>query len=156
MRKIIDVSYCLIIVYLISISCQSDPSCKYFGSLELYFKSVFDIKLSERNGKVAYYFVPLESCENCIYSNLLMLNKLKTKKITIIFIGKNYHNEWDEVLAEIKNKYNFLEDDQKQVYGYESGLGKPLLLVVNDGDCSYSKTIYERNLEEVSIEIENL
>ena len=155
MRKIIDASYCIIIVYIISISCQSEPSCKYFDSLELYFKNVFDTKLS-KSGKVAYYFVPLESCENCIYSNLLMLNKLKTRQITIIFIGKNYHKEWDEVLLEIKNKYSFLEDDQKLVYEYESGLGKPLLLVVNDGDCSYSKAIYEKNLEDVSIEIENL
>ncbi len=74
----------------------------------------------------------------------------------IIFVGENYHTEWDSLLVEIKSRHKFLEDKEKLIYEYESGLGKPLLFTIKDGGCFFSKTIHEEQLPELSMELEKL
>ncbi|MBA4058311.1 MAG: hypothetical protein C0490_26575, partial [Marivirga sp.] len=135
-------------------TCKKKEGCQYFQSISLYFEQVLDTRIDEFQSHRFYYFLPMESCENCIFSNLEMLNKLKIKNLSIIFVGVNFHPEWDVLLTDLKKKHPFHEDPQKRIYSYESNLGKPLLLSVESGNCAYSKTINEKDLETIRIELE--
>ncbi len=136
--------------------CGTKEGCEYFDSMNLYFANTFNVDLAKFDKTKALYFIPLESCENCIYSNLLMLQSVQTNNLIIVFVGNNYHQEWDILIEELRGKYNCFDDYNKEIYKYESGLGKPLLLKIKNGECLGSKSIYENDLKEIKNELNQL
>jgi hypothetical protein len=106
-----------------------------------------DLTLSE--GVKHYYFIPIESCEVCINRNLQFLSQLKSKRLIVIFVGKNPNESWKEMIAQIRKNLNTLNDPDKKVYRYETGLSKPLLVSTEGGTCISSRTVDESEMVDV-------
>lgn len=132
------------------LNCKTQNPCPYFEGIQLYFSKTFDIDLTTIHDTNAYYLVPLESCENCIWQNLNMLPTLPKGKVTIVFVGKNYHAEWDNIIVNIKSKHPVLLDEYKHAHDYETGLNKPLLVVVKSGECHLIRNFTEDQLPELN------
>lgn len=146
----------LLVSAIFLLSYCKPEGCQYEDSMRLYFKDALNIDLTKIVDTEFYYFVPLESCENCIYETLLAISQLDGQKLTVVLVGNNFHSEWDSLLSVVKFKHKILSDSNKIIYQYESELGKPLLFTIHNGNCHRSRTFSEQQLPELAEELKNL
>ena len=142
----------LIIGSQLFVSCKREQ-CKYYPGIQQYFQEVFGLTLSKVEERKSYYLLPIESCESCIEENLLQLNSIESTSLVVVIVGVNYHTKWDSILVDIKTKHKILEDSLKLIYDYESGLGKPLLIKVENGNCLTTRNYSESQLAELKTEL---
>lgn len=138
-----------ILLLLTSIIYCCSPKCQYDEGLKLYFKRILHIDLSQELGEKYFYIVPLESCESCIYDNLKFLSGVKSTKLTVVFVGKNPNTSWVKMITTIRENLHTLDDPRKVIYNYETGLRKPLLILVQSGNCVSSETVNESEIINV-------
>ncbi|GAB1445731.1 hypothetical protein MASR2M41_14520 [Flammeovirgaceae bacterium] len=137
------------VVASIFISCVDKPNCDYTEGQKLYFAHTFNFDISKLRGENYLYILPIESCEGCVYSNLNFLKDIKSEKLTIIFVGENHKLSWVEMINKIRSNLKTLDDPLKKVYNYETGLRKPLLILMYDGNCINSQTVNDTEVTKV-------
>lgn len=107
------------------ITCTGGEYYRYMAGMSLYLNRVHNIDLFT-SGDVIFYFLPLEGCTPCITQNIAMLTSIKTPdNLCIVTIG----NE-----AALNPRLSICRrDTTSQIFHYETGFGKPLLLHFIDG-----------------------
>lgn len=145
-----NLAFCFInVAASIFISCIEKPKCDYSEGQKLYFTHTFNLDITKLRGENYLYILPIESCESCVYSNLNFLKDIKSAKLTIIFVGENHKLSWVEMINEIRSNLKTLDDPLKKIYNYETGLRKPLLILMDDGNCINSQTVNDTEIAEV-------
>jgi hypothetical protein len=67
----------------------------------------------------------------------------------VIFIGENPNKTWEEMITRIRDNLSVMDDPEKKVYRYETGLRKPLLVSIKNGTCVNSRTVNESEIIDV-------
>lgn len=112
----------------------------YEPGMTKYLLDVHDMEVKFEGDRLLF-FLNINSCEPCVNDNLRMLSDLKTKNLTVVLIGIN---------GELLNQYKLsksltvLNDPDSQIMKYRTGMGKPMLLHVKNGEyvffSSYNAT----------------
>ncbi len=125
---------------MVFVSCHT--SYKYEQGVKDYLHKVHQINEENLLDKI-FYIIDVESCE-CGKYNLEALAALAnpTPKLTIILVGTA------DYVKELQSKFqspdvNFLSDPQKQIFRYETGLGKPILLHFKNKQIIYHHYIID-------------
>ncbi len=73
-----------------------------------------------------------------------------TSKITMVLIGTTNDTELGERVQLLTLKYKTINDRKSMVYKYETGLSKPLLVHIEEGECKMMKAIADNEIEYIS------
>jgi hypothetical protein len=92
--------------------------------------------LTEINGDKIFYFLHLRSCEPCVDKNLSMLAEVsKHPNLKICLVGKIAVAQFEEKAKLVMEKHLPYLDIDSEIYSFETGFSKPLLVHIKDGRC---------------------
>jgi hypothetical protein len=131
-------------------ACTKHADYPYLSGFSLYMKQVHQITITE--GEQLYYVMPIDSCEPCVVQNLEMLQKLSPiAKLRPIWVGKSGDKGISEKVSILQKQYPLsLIDAQNSVFQYETGLGKPVLLHLKNGNSIYYLYVTNDIIEKAS------
>lgn len=144
--------FLFLLIVLFTLSCSSlKTECKYFEGFSLYMKNTFDFEVSSVDRQI-FYILPLAACDQCLKMNIDILERLNSdnSKITMILIGTTNDDELSKRIQLLTVKFKAINDKKSMVYKYETGLSKPLLVHIDDGECRMMKAIADSESEYIS------
>jgi len=84
-----------------------------------------------------------------------MLYKVHNSKLIIILIGDYTNSNWVDIISKIKKQFQVLEDTNNEIFHFETGISKPLLIHVKDGVCVYFKSISDFEVDQAYKYLQN-
>lgn len=139
----------LIVLLTLSLfGCANNtPKCEYYEGFSFYMQEEHQIAIASQ--KAIYYVMPMTGCEPCIASNLEMLATIpKIPSLTIIFIGTSEIEQYNAEAEMVKTKHAYIEDMERAIFSYETNIGKPLMIHVDNGNCVVYREIKDTEVAE--------
>lgn len=132
-------------------SCEPSKSCEYpyFKDLSLYFKNEHQLNISLLNNAILYITPISDNCDNCIAINLSMLENIsKNNVLTPVFIGEINEKDFEKLNSITTNMSSHYFDKSLEIYKYQTGFGKPLLIHIVKGKCVYFMEVKDDKVED--------
>ena len=134
------------------ISCESSKICEYhyYKDLGFYLKNEHNLDINHLDNAILYITPISNNCDNCISINLSMLESLPKNNILIpVFIGVLNENNLDKLNSITTKTALYYFDESIEIYGYQTGFGKPLLIHIVKGKCVYFMEVKDDKVEDV-------
>ena len=145
------------LLVLFPMACNT-VSYPYSKGLQLYMNQELAIDVTQIGDRI-YYFIPLNDCSSCKSAelNLSFLNNLviPPAKLAVVLIGSTRLPEYKESLQKLRHRYTVLEDPNGTMFNYQTGLSKPLLVHIKEGEVTYYLNITDFDLETVGAYLTN-
>ena len=134
-------------------SCELSKSCEYpyYKDLGFYFKSEHNLDINHLDNAILYITPISDNCDNCIAINLSMLESLRLPKNDIlipVFIGKKNEKDFEKLNSITTNTSSHYFDKSLEIYKYQTGFGKPLLIHIVKGKCVYFMEVKDDKVED--------
>lgn len=126
----------ILFAIFLSWSCGPKQECKYSEGIKSYLAK--EHKISAKKLKVGiFYIINIAGCEPCTDRNLKMLLSLQRKEnLFFVMVGITQNPAFQSYLKQIEDKgFVIIKDPKAEIYSYEVGLGKPILIHIEDGFC---------------------
>lgn len=129
----------------------------YIDGFAIYMKSEFKIDIYNTKEDNIYYLMLVKGCEPCIIENTQMLANIDSDKLVLLLVGDPKESNKYEELKSLTKKFNTLNDRSYEIFSYETGISKPLLIHMKNGECiKYMKVSdFDVNLAKEYIISEN-
>jgi hypothetical protein len=128
--------YLLTLTFSLSCSEKNTTQCSYFEGLDLYMQRVHHISIKDIKGDKIFYFLGLRGCEPCIEKNLAMLSTInENKHLIICLIGALELLQYEQNLNHVNKTHHPILDLKAEIFSYETGFAKLLLVHIKDGKC---------------------
>lgn len=140
-----------IIVALLLLQCSnSRESYPYIRGFSHYLRNEQKIDITSVNETI-FYILPLHSCAPCAYRNVTMLENLgNCKLLKIITVGAAEDNEMALRVSKLCANNTCLQDSSQTIFSYETGLGKPLLIHIKQGEVVHYIYVTDFKIPEVT------
>lgn len=132
-------------------NCNASKKCEYtyWDDLSNYFKNEHHIDLISLDNTILYITPISDNCDNCIAINFDMLERLPQKKDFIpVLIGKTTEQNIERVNGIIKKSNLYFQDLNLEIFSYQTGFGKPLLVHIKDGNCLFFMEVKDQQIDE--------
>lgn len=132
-----------ILFFIISIifigfsNCTSniESGYKYLNGFGLYMKSVFNVNIYNPETDIMFYAILVNGCEPCVFENTKMLNSIVSNNLVLILVGDLKESSGYESFVKYSNKFTTFNDKNYEIFSYETGISKPLLIHMKNGKC---------------------
>jgi hypothetical protein len=135
---------------ILGMSCENlnQNNYKYFDGFSFYMKSVHNIDILTSNKEIIYYVMLVEGCEPCIAGNSAMLQKIKkNNNLCLILVGNIEESSDSATFLKLNNKMQVLKDPNYEIFSYETGISKPLLIHIKNGRCKHFLLVTDFEIE---------
>ena len=119
-------------LFLLANGCKKTTVSEDYLYLKGFQSYLNDINLKHK-GDVIYYVIRLQDCMSCTsaYNNLKVAANLATNEhLKIIIVGETKLKHLQKEINAIKNSLYL--DHKSEIFNYETGFSKPLLVHLND------------------------
>ncbi len=119
----------IVLLSIIMISCSDNSRNEYSKNIEKYLAN--EIQISKTMlVDTEVILVHVEACSYCIETITKRLNDstYSHSKRIVVLIGKSNDIEISKRINEIDEKFQTYLDEERHIYRYETGFGKPFLL----------------------------
>ena len=130
-----------------TLSCQS-----YTYEYETGLREYFHNELNINNLNTNYYFIQVSNCNSC-HGDKLNINYLinhNLENITIIIVGDSEKVDVVEGIKKLKQIYPVIIDQQKEIYQYQTGFSKTLLVLANNNKLINVLHINDTKINQLS------
>lgn len=145
-----------IIVVMFLAQCSTRESYPYIRGFSHYLKNEQKIDITRVNETI-FYILPLKSCTPCVYQNVAMLENVgRCKLLQIITVGAAEDSEIALRVSKLCATNTCLQDPSQTIFSYETGLGKPLLIHMKQGEVVRYIYVTDFKIPEVTEYLKNI
>jgi hypothetical protein len=154
MKYIISASFLLVSLYACQsiqkenineekISSETDIKSKRYIDFIKYLSNTFTYVPSKKESKRIFCVLPLDGCNSCLESSISLIRNNISDDMIIIVVTRWKKNIEKFKLNDLKIQENSLWwDSREEAFGYDFGLGYPLIFYLENGEYIFS---YEMN-----------
>lgn len=103
----------------------------YFKDFTYYFDQTFHTSLREIAPKYVFV-VPISSCTPCVDKTIEELDKMNPNNSVLVMVGTTDEEERNIKIEKLVSKYKSYRDLASELYTYETNMGKPTLLIIDN------------------------
>lgn len=125
------------IIIQICLSCSSHKKCdyKYLEGLSFYLEEEFDLQINDFHESSVVYIFPVSGCEPCVKHNMKILRESNSNvNLHLILVGES-DPVYEEDINTFYKKFTVYRDLNQDVFNYETGIGKPLVIWIENKIC---------------------
>lgn len=146
----------IVIVLFLSQCNSSRESYPYLRGFSSYLQNEQKIDIT-RADETIFYVLPLNSCAPCVSQNVAMLEKVgHCSLLKIIAVGTAEDGEIASRVSNLCANNVCLQDPSQTIFSYETGLGKPLLIHMKEGEIVRYMYVTDFLIPEVNEYLKNI
>ena len=140
MAKLVQIKAVVAYVGLLAVmmlqGCESQSESvdyPYLAGMKRYLTEVHQVHLDVLEDQTLF-FLDINSCEPCVQENLQMLGEIEVTTLTVVLLGSDPQTE---TAYPLNKSLRVLRDETKAISRYRTGVGKPTVLRIKEGQLSY-------------------